>query len=607
VPGAPGSSKTGKTPVTTEVGTCTSATGYLAARTVPATGSADDCVKTGDYLSRRVAPTPPDPLATVSSLTFEYAYDESGNVTSATRTLAPAPEPAIAPTDARTYTYDSLNRLTGSTRSDGSAATYAYDPAGNRTSSTTTAATATLATAAQFNAANQLMATTTADASSSYRYDANGNRTSQTESSVTTDFGYRSDGRLTSVSREGRSSTYAYDGLGRQITASETSAHGTTSSTTAWNGSTPIEVSTPSSTTAFVTDALGDVALEASAALGTDGSGEPPADAAWSLIDRLGSTVAQAAGSSIAQLSNYDDWGAQSFDTTSWSATAGFTGEHTDPGYNLTTYLARTYDPTTGTWLTQDSWRGLLTQPQTAARYAYVTNSPTTLIDPDGQRPWDPAAVASSKSSAGWNYTPTSQGHSASPTASDYYASRAQGLSSDRLYTSNGTGDEADARSSAKRCASNRPCDRNESMAVRHALNARSLTPSAAPPTMTDTATSFLLWSLTRTALPNPRMVSGLINIVWGSWKFGTGVALLTLGTAADVTGIGAIIGVPVDLWGAYQAFTGGAKAIKGVNQYIEGVIQGGYDQTPFDFAVNVGFGLLPAGSTLADFLGGAP
>ncbi|MCS5713513.1 DUF6531 domain-containing protein [Herbiconiux sp. CPCC 205716] len=471
-------------PVTTDVGTCTSATGYLASRTVPATGSADDCVKSGDYLSRRVAPTPPDPLAMVTSLTFEYAYDESGNVTSATRTLAPAPAPSIAPTDARTYAYDALNRLTGSTRSDGSASTYAYDRAGNRTSTTTTAASATTTTAAttiaattiaaQFNAANQLTATTSAAASSSYRYDANGNRTSQTESSVTTDFGYQSDGRLNSVSRAGRSSTYAYDGLGRQVAASETSTHRTTSSSTTWNGTTPLEVAAPSGTTSLVTDALGEVALEADAALGPAGSAEPASDAAWSLLDRPGSTVAQATGSSIAQLATYDDWGTQSFDTTSWSSTTGFTGERTDPGYNLNTYLARTYDPTTGTWLTQDSWRGLLAHPQTAARYAYVTNSPTTLIDPDGHRPWDPAASASSKSNTGWNYTPTSQGRSASPTASDYYAASDQGLPPDYYYSGGGSSEEyVSSRGWGGSCSVSEPCNREESMAVRHMLSAK--------------------------------------------------------------------------------------------------------------------------------------
>jgi RHS repeat-associated protein len=432
------------------------------------TGSPDDCVKTGDYLSRRTAPDVPNPLESVTSLTFDYAYDASGNVTSATRTLAPAPAPSIAPTDARTYTYDALNRLTASTRSDGSAATFAYDPAGNRTSVATTAGRSSTDLKSQFNAANQLLSSTTAGptgtTASTYAYDPNGNRTSQTEAGVSTWFAYQSDGRLTDVTRNGRSSTYAYDGLGRQTSTTESSSHGTSTSETVWNGTTPIQQSSPTGSTALITDALGELALQAD--LG-DPSDPATADAAWSLLDRLGSTVAQSISGSLTQLSTFDDWGTQSFDTPGWSATANFTGERTDPGYNLNTYLSRTYDPTTGSWLSQDSWHGLLTQPQTAARYAYVTNTPTTLVDLNGNRPWDPAVSVQGKTNGNWNYHSVNQGRSTSPTASDHYAAVKQGLPSDYYYSSGGT--ERGSIGTAGECEQIGPCSRVESLAARHA------------------------------------------------------------------------------------------------------------------------------------------
>ncbi|MFB2557062.1 RHS repeat-associated core domain-containing protein [Herbiconiux liangxiaofengii] len=456
------------TPVSTIVDRCTSATGYLATRSLPETGSPDDCVKAADYLDRRTAPTAPSPLESVASLTFDYTYDESGNVTTATRTLAPIPSPAIAPTDARSYTYDALNRLTGSTRSDGSTATYGYDAAGNRTSSTSTGPTAAITVTAQFNKANQLVASNTSSSTgrtaAAYDYDPNGNRTSQNESGITTDFGYQADGRLTSVTREGRSSTYAYDGLGRQVATTETSRHGTSEESTTWNGITPIQTTTSSGTTALVTDALGELAFEADL---------PSADpASWMLLDRLGSTVAQAAGASLTQLAIYDDWGGQSFDTASWTSPTGFTGEATDPGYNLNTYLSRTYDPATGTWLTPDSWRGLLTHPQTAARYAYVTNSPATLIDLDGNRPWDPAVSVQGKSGGSWAYQPATQGRSSSATASDHYAARAQGLPTDYYYSGGGSGYTGGVITDDN-CHPQAACRSAESMSIRHRLAKR--------------------------------------------------------------------------------------------------------------------------------------
>lgn len=47
--------------------------------------------------------------------------------------------------------------------------------------------------------------------------------------------------------------------------------------------------------------------------------------------------------------------------------------------------------------MSQDSWRGMITQPQTVARYAYVINSPTTMIDHLGNEPYRPSQYTNSK------------------------------------------------------------------------------------------------------------------------------------------------------------------------------------------------------------------
>jgi RHS repeat-associated protein len=344
----------------------------------------------------------PNPVENVDTITFDYTYDPAGNVANATRTLGALDDPALPDTgstpdagaapsvtapdptpafpsvletpdvDSRDYTYDSLNRLIGSETSKGNTAEYSYDPAGNRVQATTTTDAGTTDVTASFNEANQLTGSTSNGASSSYGYDGNGNRTTQNENDVTTDFSYQTDNRLTGVSRDGRSTSYAYDGTGRQLNTTETSGLGSQTTKSVWNGTSIVQQSNPASgTSTLMRDAFGEVALQTA-----DGK-----DASWALLDGLGTTAAQAVGGSVSQLSTFDDWGNQSFDTIGWNSAVNYTGETTDAGYGLNNYYSRTYDPTTGSWMSQDSWRGLLDAPQTLARYGYVTNSPSTFTD----------------------------------------------------------------------------------------------------------------------------------------------------------------------------------------------------------------------------------
>jgi RHS repeat-associated protein len=187
------------------------------------------------------------------------------------------------------------------------------------------------------------------------------------------------------VTRDGRDTSYAYDGLGRQASSTDTTQYGSDTTTTVFNGLTPVQQADRlHGTTTMVRDAAGRLAQH----INGDGG------ASWELLDRLGSTVAGAQGGSIIQLSSYSDWGDQAFATTGWNAPENYTGEQNDASQGLNHYYARSYDPATGTWASPDTWVGLIQQPQSLHRYAYVQNDPTTFIDALGNRLSDPSAYA---------------------------------------------------------------------------------------------------------------------------------------------------------------------------------------------------------------------
>ncbi len=124
-------------------------------------------------------------------LNLRYAYDGNGNCT----------EKSGEPYQ-NTYTYDRMNRLTGSIQ-DGKGVRYAYDPAGNRLKKETGQETETY----HYNAKNQLIERHTREGVIRYNYDPQGN--------------------LLEEQGETRRKQYAYDAAGRQISVAVSgSAHG---------------------------------------------------------------------------------------------------------------------------------------------------------------------------------------------------------------------------------------------------------------------------------------------------------------------------------------------------------------------------------------------
>ncbi len=236
---------------------------------------------------------------------------------------------------------------------------------------------------ASYNAAGQLTSESktrpallgSSTTSTGYTYDANGNRTkSQTGLSSTT-YKYTDDNKVAEVNQTGRKVTTGYDGLGRSLTSTTSSLLILGSTTTqVWDGYDVVQQSTGSATTTLVRDVTGDVAIQTTPGLlGTSTQ--------WGLTDRLGSTIAQASGSRVGQLAKYSDWGIPTFTSVGFTSRTGYTGELSDTTAGLNHYYARSYEPTSASWLTADPYRGTMTNPGSMARYAYVEGNPATYDD----------------------------------------------------------------------------------------------------------------------------------------------------------------------------------------------------------------------------------
>ena len=91
----------------------------------------------------------------------------------------------------------------------------------------------------------------------------------------------------------------------------------------------------------------------------------------------------------------YDEFGnAQVSGSTSFLNETGYTGSILDDSTGLVYMNARFYDPSTGRFLSQDTYFGSAYQPWTQHLYSYCGNNPANYVDPTGHTPGLLAALA---------------------------------------------------------------------------------------------------------------------------------------------------------------------------------------------------------------------
>lgn len=288
---------------------------------------------------------------------FTYGYDAEGEVVSQS-----------SQGNTTSYGYDPTGQLLAATHSDPAYPdeTYAYDKAGNRTSSY-------LSNTYTTGAANRLLN----DGKFNYGYDAEGNVTTKTEIATgkVTQFAYDHRGRLTSITEPAagggtNKQSFTYDALDRRIgiNANDVVISIIYSEDNAWADYTPAGV--PLARYLFADRIDGNLT-----------KWTPVDGAQWYLTDKVDSIrgLTSATGA-ITETASYNSFGARVVSANVSNQRFGFSGRESI----LSTYQyhrSRVRESTTGQFLTEDrlGYGG-----GDVNLYRYVFNRPTFFTDPTG-------------------------------------------------------------------------------------------------------------------------------------------------------------------------------------------------------------------------------
>jgi RHS repeat-associated protein len=276
-----------------------------------------------------------------------YTYNGANNISSWTTA-----------SDQRAYTYDPLDRLTGTSNFETPTENYSYDAVGNRTASH-------LSVSYAYQPFNKLTSTATA----SYVYDNNGNLVSKTDSLGTTTLTWNEENQLTQVAvPNGLTANYKYDGLGRRI--QRTTSTGANERYIYDGADVLIDLNADWSVAAtyFNGPGIDNHLRQTSATTGVS----------YFLTDHLGSTAGLTDGSgNLVETETYDSFGNGGGSTRT---RYGYTGRERDPDAGLLYYRARFYDPKVGRFISEDP-TGLAAG---INQYGYAAANPLSFVDPQG-------------------------------------------------------------------------------------------------------------------------------------------------------------------------------------------------------------------------------
>jgi RHS repeat-associated protein len=265
-----------------------------------------------------------------------------------------------------TYGYDALYRLVQVTYPDGERVDYAYDRVGNRTAMTSTVSGAILYT---YDAGDRLLTA----GSDSFGWDANGRQVTRTFGVDTATYTFDPLDRLTQVVSGTTTVLFTYNGDGVRVGKS-VDGTGTQYVQDVGAPLPVVLVETTGGQAAFYLYGNGLVAR-------VDGTGT----LLFYHMDGLGSVraLSNLAGQRV-DAYTYDAFGALRHHDGETDQPFTFTGEQGDGEVGLVYLRARSYDPSTGRFLTEDALQGLLATTQDQNKYVYSGNNPVLHTDRTG-------------------------------------------------------------------------------------------------------------------------------------------------------------------------------------------------------------------------------
>ena len=322
---------------------------------------------------------------------YQYSYDKSSNITEKTQVNNYPKEDADKVNETKVYTYDTLGRLIKTVTTDHKkddktkAVTYTYDNVGNRLKEDD----GTTTTSYTYNGLDQLKTSTKEKGTAveevrQYDYDANGNQTDvkNTKTGENQTYVYDAENRLSqvSVTKDGNTAVIQqniYNGEGQRIQKID--------------GDETINYYYQDGVVAYTTDTNGN--QNSQNLIGTDGNvlatERFQQNATQYYLynkDIQGSTssLVKEDGSADATY-QYTDFGETTIQGDDQAKNeVSYTGGIYDQSTGLYYLNARYYNPEDGRFMTEDSYRGEIMNPETGHLYVYCANNPVNYVDPSG-------------------------------------------------------------------------------------------------------------------------------------------------------------------------------------------------------------------------------
>ena len=322
---------------------------------------------------------------------YQYSYDKNSNITKKTQVNNYPKEDADKVNETKVYTYDTLGRLIKTVTTDHKkddktkTVTYTYDNVGNRLKEDDGTTTISYT----YNGLDQLKTSTKEKGTAveevrQYDYDMNGNQTDvkNTKTGENQTYVYDAENRLSqvSVTKDGKTAVIQqniYNGEGQRIQKVD--------------GDEMTNYYYQDGIAAYTTDADGN--QNSQNLIGTEGNvlaterfkGD---DTQYYLYNKdiQGSTTSLVKEDGSADATyQYTDFGETIIHGDDQAKKeVCYTGGIYDQSTGLYYLNARYYDPEDGRFMTEDSYRGEIMNPETGHLYVYCTNNPVNYVDPSG-------------------------------------------------------------------------------------------------------------------------------------------------------------------------------------------------------------------------------